>query len=272
MFTYPLDRTCGDVPHTGHRHATEPGDGGMNARVPKIAAAVGLLLLLGAGYMILSRTGLLSAMMEEGGLGSRIEALGLWGPVAVIGLMTAAIVFSPAPSAPIALAAGAAYGHLWGTVYILIGAQLGAMIAFGIARLLGQEAIARWLGRRLSLGRLGSQNTMMAVVFVSRLIPFISFDVVSYAAGLTPLTTWRFAVATLAGIVPASFALAHFGGEMATGEAGRIAISVLLLGALTLIPFAIRVLLAQRRARSFDDPLLERQTPQSRPDDIDGGA
>ena len=193
MFIYTDDWT-GDVPPTGHRHATEPGDGGMNDRIPKVAAAAGLLLLLGAGYMILARTGLSSAMMEEGGLESRIEALGLWGPLAVVALMTAAIVLSPVPSAPIALAAGAPYGHIWRTVYILIGAQLGAMIAFGLARLLGQEAIARWLGRRPSLGMLGSQNTLMAIVFASRLIPFISFDVVSYAAGLTPLTTWRFAV------------------------------------------------------------------------------
>jgi uncharacterized membrane protein YdjX (TVP38/TMEM64 family) len=41
----------------------------------------------------------------------------------------------------------------------------------------------------------------MTIVFVSRLLPFISFDIVSYAAGLTRLAMWRFAVATLAGIV-----------------------------------------------------------------------
>ena len=53
-------------------------------------------------------------------------------------------------------------------------------------------------------------------------LPFIFFDVVSYAAGLTALSFWRFAIATLASIMPASFLLAHFGNEMATGEASRI--------------------------------------------------
>lgn len=218
----------------------------------RLALAIAAVLLFIVGYVVLSRSGMLAPLFEETGLRDRILALGLWGPLAVIGLMTAAIVFSPAPSAPIALAAGAAYGHSWGTVYILIGAQLGAMIAFGIARLLGQAVIARWLDRRPSLGRLGSQNTLMTVVFVSRLIPFISFDVVSYAAGLTQLTAWRFAVATLAGIVPASFALAHIGDEMATGEAGRIAISVLLLGGLTLIPLAARLVMKRRGGPSGD--------------------
>ena len=208
------------------------------------AAAIAFLVV---GYLILSKTGLLAALSERQGLQDRVVALGVWGPVAVIGLMTAAIVFSPAPSAPIALAAGAAYGHLWGTVYILAGAQAGAMIAFGIARMLGGEAVARWIGRRPDLARLGSQNSLMAVVFVSRLVPFISFDVVSYAAGLTPLSIWRFALATFAGIVPASFALAHFGDEMASGESRRIAISVLLLGGLTLVPVAARFWMQRRR-------------------------
>jgi uncharacterized membrane protein YdjX (TVP38/TMEM64 family) len=77
---------------------------------------------------------------------------------------------------------------------------------------------------------------LMAIVLASRLLPFISFDVVSYAAGLTALSPWRFAVATLAGILPASFLLAHFGGEMASGELDRILLAVLALGLLTGIP------------------------------------
>ena len=50
--------------------------------------------------------------------GERLEMLvaraGLWGPVLIVSLMTVAVVASPIPSAPIALAAGAAYGHVWG--------------------------------------------------------------------------------------------------------------------------------------------------------------
>ena len=103
-------------------------------------------------------------------------------------------------------------------------------------------------GTRLPQTRLASQGTLMAIVFVSRLLPFISFDVVSYAAGLTSLTLWRFAAATLAGILPASFLLAHFGGEMATGEVDRILYAVLALGILTAVPLVVSLL--RRRGRS----------------------
>ncbi|MFQ5684811.1 MAG: TVP38/TMEM64 family protein [Candidatus Binatia bacterium] len=213
----------------------------------RIAAGIVIAVLLVGGYVLLSQSGALAHILDRAALQESIVRLGLWGPIAVIGLMAVAIVLSPIPSAPIALAAGAAFGHTFGTIYVLIGAEIGALVAFVIARLVGYEVVQKWFGDRLALGLRGSQNALMVVVFVTRLIPFISFDVVSYAAGLTPLTTWRFAVATLVGITPASFLLAHFGGEMASAEAPRIAISVLALGGLTLIPVAVKVILAWRR-------------------------
>ena len=170
----------------------------------------------------------------------RLEMLvaraGLWGPVVIVTLMTIAVVASPIPSAPIALAAGAAYGHVWGTVQVVIGAELGALIAFGLARVLGHDALRRVFGDRVDAGLLGSQNALTAMIFASRLMPFVSFDMISYAAGLSRLHAWRFAVATLAGIIPASFLLAHFGGEAVSGDLGRATWAVLGLGLVTGLP------------------------------------
>lgn len=220
----------------------------------KIVAGLAGVVALVAAYWLLWESGLLATLTDGRALRQTIVGLGAAGPLAVVGFMTLAILVSPIPSAPIALAAGAAYGHTWGTLYILAGAELGALLAFGLARLLGRDALQRWLGQRLPRTRLGSQGSLMAIVFVSRLLPFISFDVVSYAAGLTSLTFWRFALATFAGILPASFVLAHFGGEMATGEADRILYSVLALGLLTGLPLAVHFLRERRRAASTLDP------------------
>ncbi len=208
----------------------------------KLLAGIALVGLLVTGYWIAYRSGALDILLDGPALREGISELGALGPLVVIGSMAAAIVLNPIPSAPIALAAGAAYGHIWGTIYVLIGAEVGALIAFGIARLLGCNIVEKLCKRRQSLQLFGSQNALMVIVFVSRLIPFISFDLISYAAGLTPLSAWRFALATLAGILPASFLLAHFGAEMATADGQRIMISIVALGALTLIPVAINVL------------------------------
>jgi len=116
-----------------------------------------------------------SVFAEARGLldGERLETLvaraGLWGPVLIVTLMTVAVVASPIPSAPIALAAGAAYGHLWGTVQVVIGAELGALIAFGLARVLGYDVLRRVFGDRVDAGLLGSQTALTATVFASRL-------------------------------------------------------------------------------------------------------
>lgn len=213
------------------------------------------ILLLGAiaaaltgGYLLLAQSGGLALLENGPALQHWIQQQGVTGPLTVIGLMMLAIVMSPIPSAPIALAAGAAYGHTEGTIYVLIGAELGAIIAFTLGRLAGLATVQKWLGPRVMQRLQGSQNMLMGIVFVSRLLPFISFDMVSYAAGVTPLRFWRFAAATLAGIIPASFVLAHFGAEMASGESQRIGTALLLLGGVSLLVIIFNWI-ARRRSR-----------------------
>jgi len=228
----------------------------------RIFIGIGLLLLLGVAYGLLHQSGAISALLDGKALKTHLGALAAWGPVVVIALMVLAILVSPIPSAPIALAAGAVYGHTWGTLYVLVGAELGALAAFGIARLVGHEPLRHWFGDRLSLGWFGSQNALMGLVFASRLLPFISFDVISYAAGLTVLSFWRFALATLAGIVPASFLLAHFGGEMATGESDRTLIAAAGLGLLVAIPLVAKALRDHLKRRHPPSP--DAQDPRPR--------
>lgn len=216
--------------------------------LPLVAA-----LVLALGAWAIWATGAWELLTDETRIAALVARIGWLGPLVIVLLMTTAVVFSPIPSAPIALAAGAAYGHLWGTVYVLIGAEIGALVAYALARMLGYDAMRRWFGDRLDMGLMGSQTALTATVFVTRLLPFVSFDLVSYAAGLTPLTVWRFALATLAGIVPASFLLAHFGGEMASGEADRIMWTALALGLLTGVPVLAGWWLRRRRTVRHPD-------------------
>jgi len=189
-----------------------------------------------------------------------LQQAGPLGPFLVVGLMTAAVVASPIPSAPIAVVAGAVYGHVLGTALVAIGAELGALIAFAIARWLGHDALRRRFGNRLDLGLLGSQNVLMLTVFASRLMPFVSFDMMSYAAGLTRLHLWRFALATLAGILPASLALAHIGEKIAGSDAVGMGLTVFGLGLVTGAPL---LWLAWKRSTGKGRPLQRGETDQN---------
>lgn len=198
------------------------------------------IVLLTIGYILIHDTGIDLLLQDINYLKRQVLSLGILGPFIVIALMTVAIVMSPLPSAPIALVSGALYGHAWGTLYVLIGSTLGAFIAFFIARLLGHDILMRWFGSKLTMKWINSQNALMGIIFFSRLVPFVSFDIISYAAGLTAIHFWRFAIATIAGIAPASFLLAHFGDELSSAESQRITITLVILGIIALIPFIFR--------------------------------
>lgn len=211
----------------------------LKALYIRLCILVVFVLALSAVYYFLHEHGRLSAITDAGKLRLWITNLGYIGPVTIIALMAIAVIINPIPSAPIALASGAVFGHTWGTIYVVAGAAIGAAGAFWIARLLGQELLVRLFGKKIMLGWLGSQNILMALVFVSRLIPFLSFDLVSYGAGLTQIKAWRFLLATLLGLVPASFLLAHFGGEMAATDLNEAMLLILLLGGVTIIPVVL---------------------------------
>jgi uncharacterized membrane protein YdjX (TVP38/TMEM64 family) len=188
-------------------------------RIGKGAAVV--LILLGI-WWLLDLTGFLQYFTSVGALQDQIERLGFWGPTVVMALMAANIVVSPLPSAPILFAAGAAYGPWWGTFWVLAGAEIGALIAFFLARWLGADIVQKWFGESPALRIIGDQTTLMGIVFVSRLVPFMSFDLISYGAGLTPLAWWRFALANVLGMAPMNFVLVRFGDDLFALDAAGI--------------------------------------------------
>ena len=205
---------------------------------------LGLLGLL--IYWILDNNQYLAALQDGQQIQAYLKFVGALGPVMIIVMMSVAIMVSPLPSAPIAIAAGAVYGHGWGALYVLLGSLCGAIGAFTIARYFGFETVRQYADKHLPKRFYNSQNALMGLVLVTRLIPFLSFDVISYAAGLTPLVLWRFVLATILGIAPASFFLAHVGSELDSSELDRIAIALLLLVLISAAPFAIN---AFRRKR-----------------------
>lgn len=201
----------------------------------RILAGTTIVVLLGMIWILLEVTDFLQYFTRVDVLQDQIERLGFWGPAVVMALMAANIVLSPLPSAPILLAAGAAYGPYWGTFWVLAGAELGALIAFGLARWFGADLVQRWFGESPALRIIGDQTTLMGIVFVSRLVPFMSFDLISYGAGLTPLHWWRFALANLAGMIPMNFILVQFGHGILSAEGSGLLVAALAAAAVAAI-------------------------------------
>ena len=77
----------------------------------RLGAALIIVAVLAGAYLALSVSGALAYPREPEALQEMLLSLGFWRPLWVVALMTLAIVLSPLPSAPIALAAGALYGY-----------------------------------------------------------------------------------------------------------------------------------------------------------------
>lgn len=210
--------------------------------IKNIIVFSGFILFMILTFMFASKSGWISYLNDQSSIQATISELGIYGPLIIILLISVAIIISPLPSAPIALVSGVLYGHTLGTIYIVIGSTIGALSAFIISRKLGYNFFKKKFNFNFTVKIASSQNILMIFVFVTRFAPFISFDVISYAAGLTNLTMLRFFIATLLGIIPISFTLAHIGSELPSGEFKSIGIALVILGLFSTIPFIIKKL------------------------------
>lgn len=141
-----------------------------------------------------------------------ILSYGVWAPVVSASLMVLQALAAPFPSFLITFANGLAFGVFWGGLLSLASATLAAAISFGISHALGRRVVEALVGKE-SLGRADEwfERYGAYAVFVGRLIPIISFDAISYAAGLTRMSFAKFLIATVVGMAPATFVYSYLG-------------------------------------------------------------
>lgn len=165
-----------------------------------------------------------------------LEAAGALAPLVYMGAMAAAVVISPVPSLPLDIAAGAFFGPLAGTAYSVAGALAGAVISFMIARSLGRELIEQFLGGHVNFCMECSDRLLTKIVFLSRLVPLLSFDVISYGAGLTKMSLKNFALATLLGMIPLTFLYNYSGSVLVFGRGLTFALGIVMVVLFFVVP------------------------------------
>lgn len=85
-----------------------------------------------------------------------------------------------------AFANGLAFGAFWGGLLSLVSSTAVAALCFGLARALGRSAVQGLIGNAgLELADRWFAWGGLYAVLVVRLVPIVSFDVISYDARLT---------------------------------------------------------------------------------------
>lgn len=181
-------------------------------------------------------------------------------PFLFMGLMAFAVIISPIPSLPLDIAAGAAFGPWLGATYAVVGAELGAIASFLIGRAVGREVLTKLLRMNIAFCEKCSDHHLAIFVFLSRLLPVFSFDLISYGAGLTNMSLHMFALVTFLGMIPPTLALTHAGSYFTGGTWLTVVLGIGMVALLIFIPK-----LALRYPDSRLVKLLRGETPDSTP-------
>ena len=178
---------------------------------------IAAVLTVVAGFALLGRQ--LGSVIPR--VTAAVDGLGAWGPVAFIAAYAlACIAFVPASL--LTLAAGALFGMMRGTIFVLVGATLGALGAFLIARYLARDWVAARISRDARFAAIDAAIAAQGrrVVFLLRLSPIVPFSVLNYALGLTKVRVTDFVIAS-AGMLPGTLLYVYTGrlARVVTGAA-----------------------------------------------------
>lgn len=182
-----------------------------NPRTPlaqKILRGVLLLIVLVVFVFALrwvKNTGLLERSLQW------VKALGPWGPIAFMAIYILSVLFF-IPASILTLGGGFVYGIGWGSVWVLIAANISGQITF----LLGRHIARNWIAHKVeSQPKFKAIDDAVArdgwkIVALVRLAPVFPFSLMSYAFGLTRIPFWSYAIANLA-MIPGTVMYVYFG-------------------------------------------------------------
>jgi len=117
-----------------------------------------------------------------------------------------------------AVATGFIFGSFLGSVYTLIGAFLGSLVVFVIARKYGKKLAEKVFNKKeiVHFHLMFKKNPSWAV-FIARVIPLFPNDLVSFAAGLTEMNLLWFNISSTLGFVLEVVILSYFGASLSEG-------------------------------------------------------
>ena len=133
-------------------------------------------------------------------------------------LMLLQSVAAPLPAFVITFANANLFGWWQGAILSWSSAMAGAAMCFYISRILGRDAAERFTSKA-GLEQIDTffEKYGRNTILICRLLPFISFDYVSYAAGLTSMSFWSFFIATGIGQLPATLVYSYVGSFLTGG-------------------------------------------------------
>lgn len=221
------------------------------------------LLLLVIGIIVGLRMSPLGKMITLGEIQKNVKVLQDWVnsyyPVTVILFILiyfASVAFSFPIAAYLTLTAGFLYGPIFGTLYVNIGATLGASANFLLARYLFGRKLQERYAKQLERFNREIKSNGRFYLLTMRLIPIFPFFLINVLSGLTGISFFTFFWTTAVGIIPGSFVYTFFGKQLTTISSVsdlmtlRIFIALSLLALFAIVPVLIKKFILKKKERA----------------------
>ena len=166
-----------------------------------------------------------------------IESLGPWAPLAFIALYIGATI-AAIPGSALTLIAGALFGGWLGTLYVSIGATIGAAVCFLISRYFARDAVGAWMEEKQSFRRLDELTERYGgwMVALTRLVPFFPYNLLNYGFGLTRVPFWTYVWVSWLFMLPGTAVYVFFSDAVVTWlSTGQVPWLLLGIAAATLL-------------------------------------
>jgi len=207
----------------------------------KNIVTVAFILVLGIVFYFSRKSGMFENPTAEG-LKDYIASFGVFGPIVYMAM------FSVIPAGSvIAIAGGMAFGLYLGTLYTIIGAMLGATVAFYLSRLLGRGAVEKLMKGKVIKFEAGIEKGGFLLILIMRLIPIIPFNVISFGAGLTRIKYFDYMLATMIGIIPGVLVFTNLGDKALNIRSPEFLLAVGILCLMVIVSILLK------RRFSFED-------------------
>jgi uncharacterized membrane protein YdjX (TVP38/TMEM64 family) len=175
-----------------------------------------------------------------------VASYGIYAALVSFLLMILQSIAAPLPAFLITFANANLFGWVIGSILSWASAMAGATVCFYIARILGRDVVEKLTSKTgMQQMEVFFERHGRLSILIARLLPFISFDIVSYAAGLTSMSFGSFFLATGIGQLPATIIYSYVGG-MLTGGAKLLVTGLLCLFALSGMVVLIRQLYIEK--------------------------
>lgn len=187
-------------------------------------------------------------------LATFVESYGIWAGILFIVIYAVSTAVSLPGGAVLTIAGGFLFGTILGSVYVVIGATIGATGLFLAARTAIGDALRARAGPAMKRMEQGFQDNALSYLLVLRLVPLFPFWLVNLVPAFLGVPLSTYVIGTFIGIIPGSFVYASVGNGLgAIFDAGGtpdlkiifqpdILIPIIGLAVLSLIPVVYKKL------------------------------